>query len=1115
MKNDQRSPSEQNLYTTGGTIAPTSKIYVTRQADEELFQNCMAGKLSYVLTARQMGKSSLMVRTMERLRAEDLQTVIIDLTSGVAGESLRNMDQFYIALLKRISRQLNLGVQAEGWWEQQGQSEGEAARFHRFLRDEVLERIATPVVIFIDEIDSIRSLTEKGFPVDDFFAVIRAIYNERAIDPVYQRLTFVLLGVAEPSDLIDDLQRTPFNIGARVILSYFSEDEATALGQGLKLPEARRQEVIRWVLDWTGGHPYLSHRICAELAVAELDGKAITQETVNEIVDRLFIHAAHVDANLKFVDDWLTRTVDRTAYLTQYYRILYGLSVSANTEDNPYLNYLKLTQIVQPDDGTRNGNLVVSNRIYATYFDRAWVSERLSERGLVTIEELEQRFRESLAEEKTSKAPIIRSAEAPRPAIVNRLQGFWQSIQSVPDDIGQAQAGRAVPRRRFAETWKAEIARANANLTVAEYAALHILFMTGTFLVVYFVIAAGNMPGAVLLATIGFFMPRIILWMMMSARLRAFEQQLPDILSLWVNSLRSGLTVYQSLEVIARNLPQPAAGEFKRLLREMSLTVNPDDAYRHIMQRIPSVSLELAITAIQIQRDVGGNLAEILEVVSSTIRDRVRVAGERTYDVMPLHRYLIILIGVLAVLQTATFETYFGLADSASGEVALFLAHTMLIIAVLIAAFRHSGYIRQLQRFGLDDRVRLWRAVDLLVGSAVVAVMLLADVPILSAGLLLVLVLATSLLTPGESVIGFMSILLAGSLTYLFLPEQGAIFLALLAAIWDAIPPSVSTVAAEIFLAFPGIMALVGFLLLFSVLGFGFWGLSVLPFALYSRDPVGARIRQMQQKGFENIDLEEAELSVSFRDRILIPLMRQSYRLLYGLSPLKFPADQAERLRKANINRSPGWFYAIQIILMIAGGLFAYYASTERFLIRGEVRWVLIWGFVPFVAVCLGHLPQWELRRLAHERQQEVDAVLPDVTDFLVTFIEAGQSFDAGMDAISQRWTHALASELGRTVREIQLGKPRGQSLQALSTRMDVDSLTTFLGSIIQAEQLGVSLGRNIRVQSDQLRLQRRQRLADTAVQENRVWFEFVARFLVTTGVTLWMIAPIIGRVVG
>ena len=182
--------------------------------------------------------------------------------------------------------------------------------------------------------------------------------------------------------------------------------------------------------------------------------------------------------------------------------------------------------------------------------------------------------------------------------------------------------------RRFGKTWKQQLARADLKLTISEYAALHVIGVFGGFALGYFVLFGQQLVMGVVAAFIGFFAPRIFVARKTAMRLIRFENQLPDTLGLWVNALRSGYSVLQSMEAIARDAPEPTSTEFRRVVQEVQLGIDLEDALEHLLNRVDSEDLDLVITAVNIQREVGGNLAEILDVISHTIRERIKLKGE-------------------------------------------------------------------------------------------------------------------------------------------------------------------------------------------------------------------------------------------------------------------------------------------------------------------------------------------------------------------------------------------------------------------------------------------------------------------------------------------------------
>src|SRR5579871_5110526 len=245
----------QSFYISGGTLPSDLGSYIVRQADAELFEALRNAEFCYVLTTRQMGKSSLMVRTANRLRREGVAVAGLDVT--VVGQNL-TPTQWYDGLLALLAEQLQLEAPLEDFW-QRNSHLGPMQRFMAALQHAVLPNVPGPIVIFVDEIDAVRSLP---FCADEFFAGIRACHNRRALDPEFRRLTFCLLGVATPADLVTDIRLSPFNIGRRIPLHDFTPEEAGPLAAGME----NGVSVLRRVLYWTGGNPYMTQRLCQAIA---------------------------------------------------------------------------------------------------------------------------------------------------------------------------------------------------------------------------------------------------------------------------------------------------------------------------------------------------------------------------------------------------------------------------------------------------------------------------------------------------------------------------------------------------------------------------------------------------------------------------------------------------------------------------------------------------------------------------------------------------------------------------------------------------------------------------------------------------------------------------------
>ena len=202
-----------------------------------------------------------------------------------------------------------------------------------------------------------------------------------------------------------------------------------------------------------------------------------------------------------------------------------------------------------------------------------------------------------------------------------------EEVEKRPSQLTQ-RLDQALAGRSFAENWRVQLARADLKLTVAEYLGAHVISVIAFFVVTALILAPGSPALWPVAAVVGFFAPRIYVNRRQQQRLRAFENQLADILGLWVNSLRSGYSVLQAMEAIAREAPNPSSLEFRRVVQEVQLGISMEEALDNMLRRIDSEDLDLVITAVNIQREVGGNLAEILEVIAHTIRERIRLKGE-------------------------------------------------------------------------------------------------------------------------------------------------------------------------------------------------------------------------------------------------------------------------------------------------------------------------------------------------------------------------------------------------------------------------------------------------------------------------------------------------------
>jgi len=226
---------------------------------------------------------------------------------------------------------------------------------------------------------------------------------------------------------------------------------------------------------------------------------------------------------------------------------------------------------------------------------------------------------------------VIVSISSERSLVEERLGRFLEDDKREPNREAEGSAitewlNRKVAKSSRGDRVARELARADLKFKVAEYYALVFISTVAVAFVAW--LLQPLIVSAVVGGVIGFFIPRFYVKRQQTARLNKFNDQLGDMLNLMVNGLRAGYSTMQAMEAISRELPPPICDEFHRVVQEMQIGITMEKALDNLLRRIPSEDLDFVITAINVQREVGGNLSEILDTISFTIRERVRIKGE-------------------------------------------------------------------------------------------------------------------------------------------------------------------------------------------------------------------------------------------------------------------------------------------------------------------------------------------------------------------------------------------------------------------------------------------------------------------------------------------------------
>jgi len=254
---------------------------------------------------------------------------------------------------------------------------------------------------------------------------------------------------------------------------------------------------------------------------------------------------------------------------------------------------------------------------------------------------------------------------------------------------------------------------------------------------------------------------------------------------------------------------------------------------------------------------------------------------------------------------------------------------------------------------------------------------------------------------------------------------------------------------------------------------------SILLLRRAEQDPLAARIDEYAARE-EAASIEDIELSLPVTDRIIVPVLRRLGDIVTRFTPQSMLEDTAHRLELAGSpgNISAAEFWVIRGFTTIGLGVLFYFFLGN--FDQGTGRRVLY----SLIVAALGfYLPSLYLSSAIKRRQDAIIKKFPDALDLMSICVDAGLPFDGAMARVHEKWDDPLAEEFGRVIYEVQLGKSRRQALRDMANRMEVNDVSSFIAAILQAEHLGVSIGKVLRIQSEQMRLRRRQRAEEKAHQ--------------------------------
>lgn len=350
----------------GGTLT-AEHIYVERPADVELLQALQASEFCNVLAPRQIGKSSLRAHCQKILsETGEYSCAAIDLSA--IGKAELTIDQWFLGFLEQVSASFRLPLPAKEW--RASSDIGPVQRWTKLLRG-MIENLPDKIIIFVDEIDTLLTLPSIS---DDFFSALRALYNNRADDPCCRRLTFCLLGVAAPWELIKNPTQTPYNIGRAIHLEDFSRQDINIFSSFLSCIGGDSTRWLDAIYSWTDGHPFFTQALCMKiLELPRMATDSIEKHVERCVWERFLQGGSASDSNLNYAEKRLTHSENKDALLSLYRNLLKTERVLVNPTDLIQFELQLCGLCAQREGGQKQRCLRPRNRIFTTVFNEDWV----------------------------------------------------------------------------------------------------------------------------------------------------------------------------------------------------------------------------------------------------------------------------------------------------------------------------------------------------------------------------------------------------------------------------------------------------------------------------------------------------------------------------------------------------------------------------------------------------------------------------------------------------------------------------------------------------------------------------------------------------------------------